>query len=48
VNRMSEEQKQKLQHYLTGAREAVTWKAEGLSEYDARLAAPLGGRRALG
>jgi len=33
---MSSDQKQQLHDYLTEVREAVIWKAEGLSEYDAR------------
>jgi hypothetical protein len=33
---MSAEQKQRLHDYLAENREAMTWKAEGLSEYDVR------------
>ncbi len=33
---MSAEQKQRLHDYLAENREAMTWKAEGLSEYDER------------
>ena len=33
---MSEDHKWRLQDYLTKSREAVIWKAEGLSEYDSR------------
>lgn len=33
---MGEDHKQRLQIYLTNSRDAVLWKVEGLSEYDAR------------
>jgi hypothetical protein len=33
---MSAEQKQRLHDYLAENREAMTWKAESLSEYDVR------------
>jgi Protein of unknown function (DUF664) len=48
VNRMSEEHKQRLHDYLTKTREAVIWKAEGLSEYDVRRPLTRTGTNLLG
>lgn len=45
---MSQEQKQDLQRYLTNTREAVIWKAEGLSEYDVRRPLTRTGTNLLG
>ena len=45
---MSEEHKQRLHDYLTKTREAVIWKAEGLSEYDVRRPLTRTGTNLLG
>ena len=45
---MSEEHKQRLHDYLTTSREAVIWKVEGLSEYDARRPLTRTGTNLLG
>lgn len=45
---MSEDQKQQLHDYLTETREAVIWKAEGLSEYDVRRPLTRTGTNLLG
>jgi len=45
---MSSDQKQQLHDYLTEVREAVIWKAEGLSEYDVRRPLTLTGTNLLG
>jgi hypothetical protein len=45
---MSDDQKQQLHDYLTAAREAVIWKAEGLSEYDVRRPLTRTGTNLLG
>jgi uncharacterized damage-inducible protein DinB len=48
VSRMSEDHKQRLHDYLTKSREAVIWKEEGLSEYDARRPLTRTGTNLLG
>lgn len=45
---MSEEPKQRMHDYLKDAREAVLWKAEGLSEYDVRRPLTKTGTNLLG
>lgn len=45
---MSEEHKQRLHEYLTKTRDAVLWKVEGLSEYDARRPLTRSGTNLLG
>ncbi|PVG81046.1 hypothetical protein DDE18_19680 [Nocardioides gansuensis] len=45
---MSDDQKQQLHDYLTETREAVIWKAEGLSEYDVRRPLTRTGTNLLG
>jgi len=45
---MSSDQKQQLHDYLTEVREAVIWKADGLSEYDVRRPLTLTGTNLLG
>ena len=45
---MSEDEKRQLHEYLTKTREAVIWKAEGLSEYDVRRPLTRTGTNLLG
>jgi hypothetical protein len=45
---MSEEHKQALHRYLTKTRDAMTWKTEGLSEYDVRRPLTRTGTNLLG
>lgn len=45
---MSDDQKQQLHDYLTESRQAVIWKAEGLSEYDVRRPLTRTGTNLLG
>ena len=45
---MGDPQKEQLHEYLTGAREAVMWKADGLSEYDVRRPLTRTGTNLLG
>jgi len=45
---MSEDQKQQLHDYLSKVREAVIWKADGLSAYDVRRPLTLTGTNLLG
>jgi len=45
---MGDDQKQQLHEYLTASREAVSWKAEGLSEYDVRRPLTRTGTNLLG